>query len=81
MALGAMAKDPKCKIAIVACGLKYFQPHKFRSKVIIEFSRPYRIPKESVVKFKSNKREACGEILAEVEKKMREVTLSAPSYK
>jgi hypothetical protein len=33
------------------------------------------------VKFKSNKREACGEMLVEVEKKMREVTLSAPSYK
>lgn len=31
MALGAMARDPKCKISIVACGLKYFKPHKFRS--------------------------------------------------
>ena len=26
MALGAMAKDPKCRISIVACGLKYFKP-------------------------------------------------------
>jgi len=31
MALGAMAKDPNANISIIACGLKYFKPHKFRS--------------------------------------------------
>eukprot|EP00347_Sterkiella_histriomuscorum_P011872 403370778 len=81
MALGAMAKDPNCKIAIIACGLKYFKPHKFRSQVIVEFSRPYRIPQQLVEKYKKNKREACGELLAEVERKMRDVTLNAPSYR
>ena len=80
MALGAMSKDPKCRIAIVACGLKYFKPQKFRSKVIVEFSRPYRIPTELVHKYQKNKREACAIILKEVERLMREVTLSAPSY-
>jgi len=48
MALGAMARDPNCRISIVACGLKYFKPWKFRSKVIVEFSRPYRITTELV---------------------------------
>lgn len=81
MALGAMAKDPKCRISIVACGLKYFRPQSFRSKVIVEFSKTYRIPTELVNKYKINKREACAELLREVERKMRDVTLSAPSYK
>jgi glycerol-3-phosphate O-acyltransferase/dihydroxyacetone phosphate acyltransferase len=81
MALGAMARDPKCQISIIACGLKYFKPHKFRSQVIVEFSRPYKIPQSIVEKYKKNKREACAELLAEVEKKMRDVTLNAPSYK
>jgi glycerol-3-phosphate O-acyltransferase/dihydroxyacetone phosphate acyltransferase len=81
MALGAMAKDPNCKISIIACGLKYFKPHKFRSQVIVEFSTPYRIPQDLVEKYKKNKRESCGELLVQVEKKMREVTLNAPSYK
>lgn len=81
MALGAMARDPNCKISIIACGLKYFKPHKFRSQVIVEFSRPFRIPQSIVEKYKKNKREGCAELLAEVEKKMREVTLNAPSYK
>jgi glycerol-3-phosphate O-acyltransferase/dihydroxyacetone phosphate acyltransferase len=81
MALGAMARDPKCKISIVACGLKYFKPHKFRSQVVVEFSKPYRIPQELVELYKKNKRQACAEMLTEVETKMREVTLNAPSYK
>lgn len=81
MALGAMARDPNCKISIIACGLKYFKPHRFRSQVIVEFSTPYRIPQDLVDKYKTNKRIACGDMLGQVEKKMREVTLNAPSYK
>lgn len=81
MALGAMAKDPTANISIIACGLKYFKPHKFRSQVIVEFSTPYRITPELIAKYKKSKRDACGEMLVEVEKKMREVTLNAPSYK
>lgn len=81
MALGAMAKDPNCSISIIACGLKYFKPHKFRSQVIVEFSRPFKIPKDLVEKYKKNKREACGELLNQVEKLMRDVTLNAPSYR
>jgi len=82
MALGALAKHPNLKISIVAVGLKYFNPHKFRSKLIVEFSRPYRIPQELVDNYqvKEKKREACSTLLKEIEKKMREVTLTAPSY-
>ena len=36
---------------------------------------------EMIAKYKKSKRDACGEMLVEVEKKMREVTLNAPSYK
>jgi glycerol-3-phosphate O-acyltransferase/dihydroxyacetone phosphate acyltransferase len=49
--------------------------------VIVEFSTPYRISPELVEKYKKNKRDACGEMLLQVEQKMREVTLNAPSYK
>lgn len=81
MALGAMSRDPNCQISIVACGLKYYKPQRFRSQVIVEFSKPYRITRELVEKYKKNKREACGEMLIEVEKKMRDVTYCAPTYK
>ena len=81
MALGAMAQNPKTRISIIACGLKYFRPSRFRSKAIVEFSRPFRIPTEYVKLYQTNKREACGKLLIHVEKQMRDVTLSAPSYK
>jgi len=28
-------------IQIIACGLNYYRPHKFRSKVILDFGKPY----------------------------------------
>ena len=56
MALGAMSRDPNCRISVIACGLKYFKPQKFRSQVIVEFSTPYRITPEVVEKYKTNKR-------------------------
>ena len=43
MALGAMHKY-NVPVSIVACGLKYFKPHKFRSQVIVEFGKPYTVP-------------------------------------
>jgi glycerol-3-phosphate O-acyltransferase/dihydroxyacetone phosphate acyltransferase len=63
-------------------GIKYFKPYKFRSKVIVEFSRPHRIPQSLVedYKVKERKRDACSTLLKAIEGKMREVTLSAPSY-
>jgi len=83
MALGALNKDPKTKLSIVACGLKYFKPNRFRSKVVVEFSRPLKVSRELALKYsqKETKREACGDLLEDVEKKMREVTLNASSYK
>jgi len=39
--LGAMSKYKDIQVRVVACGLKYFHPHRFRSKMIIEFSSPF----------------------------------------
>lgn len=68
MALGAMLKYPELKIKIVGCGLKYFKPHQFRSKAIIEFSQPYEIPNELVELYKVDKKEACGQLLKRIER-------------
>ena len=48
MALGAMAQNKNLKVSIVGVGLKYFAQYKFRSKVIVEFSTPYRVPQHLV---------------------------------
>lgn len=78
--LGAMSKYKDTKIKVVACGLKYFHPNRFRSKMIIEFSTPFEVDQELVREYERDKRTACSKYLAEVEKKMRSVTFSAPNY-
>lgn len=40
MALGTTIHCGK-PVTIIPCGLKYFKRHQFRSKVILEFGRPY----------------------------------------
>ncbi len=45
MALGAMEKY-NCKVKIVTCGLNYYEQNKFRSKVVIEYSKPFEVSDE-----------------------------------
>jgi len=82
MALGALAQHPNLNISIVAVGLKYFNPRKFRSKCIVEFSRPYNVPRELVEQYKAKetKRDACSVLLKTIESRMKEVTLSSPNF-
>ena len=62
MALGAPAEFPDCGVKIVPVGMNYFNPHKFRSRAVIEFGTPIDIPPELLKKYKAGggnlKREA-----------------------
>ncbi|EAS02043.2 glycerol-3-phosphate O-acyltransferase (macronuclear) [Tetrahymena thermophila SB210] len=80
MALGAMAQH-NIQVNIVCCGLNYYACDKFRSKVIMEFGQPYKIPMEAAETYKKSKREAISELLHEIEYRLRDVTTSVPSYK
>lgn len=66
MALGAMAKH-NISVNIVCCGINYYACDKFRSRVIIEFGQPYKIPAESAELYKTNKRSAISELLSEIQ--------------
>lgn len=79
--LGAMSKYKNTKIKVVACGLKYFRPHKFRSSMILEYSAPFEVDPELVTEYLNDKRQACSKFLNKVERTLRSVTFSAPSYK
>ena len=48
MALGAMDAHPGCQVTLVPAGFNYYNPQNFRSKVIIEFGPPYKVPQELV---------------------------------
>lgn len=68
---------------LVPVGLNYFNPHKFRSRAVIEFGAPIEIPKELVAKFGQGgleKREAVSELMETILKSLKALTVTAPDY-
>ena len=66
---------------IIPSGLKYFKRHEFRSKVVVEYGRPYRVSKSLIEMYKSGeKRKAVAIMLKDLQERMREVIMTAPSY-
>jgi glycerol-3-phosphate O-acyltransferase/dihydroxyacetone phosphate acyltransferase len=62
-------------------GLKYFKQHEFRSRAVIEYGRPYMPSKKLVELYKSGeKRKAVAIMLKDLQERMREVMMTAPSY-
>lgn len=65
---------------IIPSGLKYFKREEFRSNLVIEFGRPYKPTKKMVNLFKSGeKRKAITLMLKDLEDRMHEVVMTAPT--
>ncbi|CCL99136.1 uncharacterized protein FIBRA_01151 [Fibroporia radiculosa] len=83
MALGAMASNPHLKVKIVPVGLSYFHPHRFRSRVVVEFGAALDVPPELVEMFKeggTQKRQAVGQLLDYIYDALKIITIRAPDY-
>jgi glycerol-3-phosphate O-acyltransferase/dihydroxyacetone phosphate acyltransferase len=83
MALGAMARKPGLSVSIVPCGLNYFNPHKFRSRAMVEYGEPVEIDEKLVELFKiggESRREACGRLLDQIYYSLCTVTINVPDY-
>eukprot|EP01137_Pigoraptor_chileana_P032330 Opistho-2@21541 len=80
MALGAMEKHTGLPVQIVACGLNYFRGHRFRSRVLVEFTPAITIEDALVQQYKTDKRKATGELLARVEESLKSAVFNAPDY-
>lgn len=83
MALGAMANDPNVKVKIVPVGLSYFHPHRFRSRVVVEFGTALDVPQELVEMFRrggAEKRQAVQKLLDLIYDGLKIVTVRAPDY-
>ncbi|CAG8549583.1 13143_t:CDS:2 [Gigaspora rosea] len=83
MTLGAMAANPGLDVKIVPCGLNYFQPHKFRSRAVIEFGSPISIPPELIEKYNnsgSDRREACNKLMTIIYERLKLLAVIAPDY-
>jgi len=79
MALGAMQAGAGA-VKIVPCGLNYFEPHRFRSRVIVEFGEPFEVPEAIAKQYESDKRRAVQELMTLVDDAMKGVMPGAADY-
>lgn len=82
MALGAAAKsqDPDQIINVIPVGLNYFHPHRFRSRVVIEFGKPIEVNKEHGNAYQEDPKEAVAKLLNRVSLGLKEVTVTCDDY-
>lgn len=78
MALGAMANAPKpLDLKIIPVGLHYYNPHRFRSRAVVEYGPAVTIAPHLVEEYKkggAEKRKACGALLTTITKALQNVT-------
>ena len=62
MALGAYQKYGK-KVKLMPCTIHYYNQHIFRSKVFVEYGKPYEIPEEFFKQYETDKKAASAALL------------------
>ncbi|KEG13733.1 putative glycerol-3-phosphate acyltransferase [Trypanosoma grayi] len=67
-------------VKVVPCGLTYFYGHKFRSRAHVEFGEPITPSEELVALFSTNKREATGIFLEQLNAELRSFTINVPNW-
>lgn len=70
-------------VSLIACGLNYFQGHRFRGRVYAEFGDPFQVPFHLILQFRkggTEKIHACNALLDIIRDQLKTVTVSAPSW-
>ena len=79
MTFGTIVRTGQVPV-IIPSGLKYFKRQEFRSNCVLEFGRPYKPTTKMIAMYKGGeKRKAITMMLKDIELRMREVTMTAPS--
>lgn len=84
MALGTLADHPDLDLTIIPVGLNYFHAHKFRSRAVIHYGAPFKVPKELVEEYREGGREgkthSAGKLLSQIAEKLETVAINCPDY-
>ncbi|KAJ1565828.1 hypothetical protein HK096_009220 [Nowakowskiella sp. JEL0078] len=83
MSLGAMAMNPEKPIKIVPVGLSYFNPHRFRSRAVIECGEPIEIDSLQVRMYQQGgdaKKLVVADMLERIKTALKAITVTAPDY-
>ena len=83
MALEALASNPNMKISIIPVGLNYYHADRFRSRAVVEYGDPIKIPIELVEQYLAGgtqKRNAVGLLLDTVSVAINNLTVQASDF-
>ncbi|KAI3406772.2 hypothetical protein KGF56_000377 [Candida oxycetoniae] len=72
--------EPIVPVSIVPVGLNYFHPHKFRSRVVIEFGKPIIVDEQMAAEYSENSRESVDNLLKVITLGLKEVTVTCNDY-
>ena len=79
MALGSAVQGTE--VRIVPVGLTYLHAHKFRSKAVVQFGKPFRCPPRLIEMYKTDPKKACGELLEKISAQLMKVTVNTANWK
>jgi len=68
-------------VQICCAGLTYFHAHRFRSKALVQFGKPFECPQELVELHKTDPRAACNKLLERITVELRMVTTNTTDYR
>lgn len=78
--MGAVEKY-NADVQVIACGINYDNPHKFRSSAVIEFGVPYSMPDEKVKMYQTDKKkEVISDFLDILTRRLLDVKITAANH-
>ncbi|KAI5960175.1 uncharacterized protein KGF55_004898 [Candida pseudojiufengensis] len=67
-------------VRVVPIGLSYFHPHKFRSRVVMEFGKPIIVDQNLAQEYNENSKDSINKLMKHIEFKLKEVTMNCNDY-
>jgi glycerol-3-phosphate O-acyltransferase/dihydroxyacetone phosphate acyltransferase len=78
-----MVCNPESSLVIIPVGLNYFHADRFRSRAVVEYGQPIKIPPDLISLYLSGgtlKRQAVGKLMHTIEESLKGLSLQAPDF-
>ena len=80
IALEAMSKYKDLDLKILPWGIKFSHPNKFRSRLVIEYGKPFKISDQAIKEFQNDKYKAWELAMNQIKTELQKVMMIAPTY-
>ncbi len=80
MAFGVLERHPETPVYVVPTGLVYFERHRFRSNVFIQFGPPIAVDKDWLDRYQQDPKRAAADLTAHIDSRLRALTINAEHW-